>query len=710
MNAPLLALLLAAAPIVKPSSPPVKRPSASATVKPDRALVVAAERAKVALVQKHGEAQRPRVERGVAQVLAAWRAEDGGPAALEVFVGEQFVSDPAQLDLLFARLETAMEQLDGRAIQVYRAMKWTTDVDVGPMIPVDGLLAGYDAAGDVSEKLFRTKVAFAALLNFPLTTLDERLAPGEAWSRRQWAEARLTNRFAQRVPGEVNARIAQAKSDAELYVNDLNLFMHHVLAPDGSRPFPKGMRLLSHWNLRDQIKGEYARPDGLPRQRLIARAMERIVAQEIPRAALNDPRVDWNPVSNEVRPSPAEEIEDGRPPLARVDAAREPDLRYARILANFEAVRQADPFVPIAPTHIARKFDLEREIPEARATAMLVEVLDSPLVPRIAALIRQRLGRDLEPFDLWYDGFRPRSRHPEAELDAMTRKRYPTAEAFQKDIPNILAALGFTPEKARFLADRIAVDPARGSGHALEASMRGDHPHLRTRVGKDGMDYKGFNIAIHELGHNVEQVVSLYEVDHTLLAGVPNTAFTEALAFVFQARDLQVLGLGAADPETKGLLSLNDLWATYEIAGVALVDLGVWKWLYAHPGATPSELRQAVVGIAKDVWNRHYAKVFGVRDVTLLAVYSHMVNELLYLPDYPIGHLIAAQLEEKLGSAPALGAEFERVSSFGRVAPDLWMRHATGAPVSPAALLRAAERALTTPGAAPAAPKGAAAP
>jgi 7-alpha-hydroxysteroid dehydrogenase len=30
----------------------------------------------------------------------------------------------------------------------------------------------------------------------------------------------------------------------------------------------------------------------------------------------------------------------------------------------------------------------------------------------------------------------------------------------------------------------------------------------------------------------VEQVISLYDVDHTLLAGVPNSAFTEALAFV----------------------------------------------------------------------------------------------------------------------------------------------------------------------------------
>src|ERR1700726_4023241 len=72
-----------------------------------------------------------------------------------------------------------------------------------------------------------------------------------------------------------------------------------------------------------------------------------------------------------------------------------------------------------------------------------------------------------------------------------------------------------------------------------------------SRIEKDGMNYKGYNIAVHELGHNVEQVFSLYEVDHTLLAGVPNNAFTEALAFVFQAKDLELLGLAKPDAESE---------------------------------------------------------------------------------------------------------------------------------------------------------------
>jgi hypothetical protein len=666
----------------------------------DAALAKAGARAATALAQRHGEAQRARIERGVSQVLAQWRPSDGDAEALRAFLEEQFVSAPEQLDALFERLEGAFEQLDGHALEVNRELARPATVDLGPMQPVDGLMSAYDAGAGTIEALFATKVAFAALLNFPLTTLDERLTKGEGWSRRQWAEARLTGRFARRVPGEVNAGIARATAAAELYIADYNVFMHHVVAGPWDaveRPFPKDMRLLSHWNLRDQIKAEYAKEDGLARQRLVAKVMERIVTQEIPRAVVNDPRVDWNPVTNEVRPAPAATVEGSLPPLAKVDGAREPDTRYARILASFSAVRRSDPYSPIAPTHIARKFDLEREMPEERVVTLLRSVLESPLVPRIAKGIEQRLGRPLEPHDIWYDGFRPRSSHAEAELDAMTRRRYPTAAAFEKDLPAILQKIGFAPERATYLAGHIAVDPARGSGHALEARRRGDKPRLRTRVGADGMDYKGFNIAVHELGHNVEQVFSLYDVDHTLLQGVPNTAFTEAIAFVFQARDLEVLGLEPPSAEAKRLLALNDLWMTYEIAGVAIVDLEMWRWMYAHPRATAAELRQATLRIARETWNRWYAPVFGVRDVPLLAIYSHMVNNLLYIPDYPLGHLIAAQIEEHLGKAGDLGGEVERMTRIGAVAPDVWMKQATGSPVSAAPLLRAAEAALDAP-------------
>jgi hypothetical protein len=209
------------------------------------------------------------------------------------------------------------------------------------------------------------------------------------------------------------------------------------------------------------------------------------------------------------------------------------------------------------------------------------------------------------------------------------------------------------------------------------------------------MDYKGYNIAVHEMGHNVEQIFSLNGVDHTLLSGVPNTAFTEALAFVFQAHDLELLGLAKPSAENRALQTLGDFWNTYEIGGVALVDMAMWHWMYEHPEATPGQLRDAVVRISKETWNRFYAPVFGVRDVTLLGVYAHMVNNFLYLPDYPIGRLIAFQIEEQVERAGNLGDEFERMATTGSVTPDLWMKKATGAPVGAQALLAATEKALS---------------
>jgi hypothetical protein len=663
---------------------------------PPRPLAAAAARAVSALATRHGAAERPRIERGVRQAAAFWLPADGDASAFEAFAVEQFRPGGPALDALFGRLEATLEQVDGHAVEVGRALRWWTDLELGPLQPVDPLLAAWDPSAHLLDDLFGTRIAFAALLNFPLTSLEERLGPGAGWTRRQWAEARLAGRFARRVPAAVGQGIARAAAASDLYVAGYNVHAHHLVDAAGTRLFPKGKRLLSHWNLRDEIKAQYGQAGGLERQRLLAAVFERIATQTIPRAAIDDPTVDWDPVANTVRPSPAAEIEGGAAPRTAVDGAREPDTRYARLLEDFLAVKAADPYSPSAPTHIRRKFDLEREIPEARVVALLEEVLGAPEVKQVAALIGRRLGRPLQPFDVWYDGFRPRARFAEADLDARTRARFPTAAAFAEALPQTLQALGFTPEKAAWLAARIEVDPARGSGHALGAARRGDKAHLRTRVGPDGMDYKGFNIAVHELGHNVEQTFSLAQVDSTLLQGVPNTAFTEALAFVFQARDLEVLGLGAPDAEARRLLALNDLWMTFEIAGVALVDIGVWRWLYQHPAATPAELREATLRLARDTWNHWYAPVLGVKDSPLLAVYSHMIHSFLYLPDYPIGHLISAQIEAHLSALPPgrLGAEVERMTSFGALAPDLWMKNATGAPVSTGPLLQAAARAL----------------
>ena len=647
------------------------------------------------LVAKYGVEQRVRVRRGLQQVAAFWTSRDGSEEEFESFVRTNFSGDPQALGVMFNRFETLLEKLDGHMQEIGREFRAQADLDVGPILPFDEVFAAYDPSAHVADDFFGNKLAFTVLLNFPLTTLEQRLTEGEKWSRRQWAQARLAQRFSKRVPAEVNQAIAQASAEAEQYISQYNIWAHHLITSEGRRLFPPGLRLLSHWNLRDQIKADYSEPrDALARQRTIQQVMERIVTQTIPAGAINNPRVDWNPFSNEVKPAASADTDMPALSGSEINRAPEPDTRYAMLLNTHLAQKRLDPYSPTAPTLIARRFNEDRELPEARVKAMLEQVVSSPLVPQVAKLIESRLGRPLEPFDVWYAGFRPRGAYTEEQLDRRIAARYPTADAYRKDMPNLLMQLGFSSDRAAYLAANIVVDPARGSGHAMGASMRGEKAHLRTRVGESGMNYKGFNIAVHELGHNAEQVLSLNDIDHWLLQGVPNTAFTEALAFVFQGRDLELLGLSKPDPKTRAMAALDDFWGAYEISGVALVDMAVWHWMYDHPGATPAQLKEATIEAAKECWNKYYAAVFKNRDVVLLGVYSQMIDSSLYLPDYPIGHMIAAQVEEQMQKAGKIGPEFERMARLGRIAPDLWMKEAAGRNISPDALLDAAQKAI----------------
>ena len=651
------------------------------------------------LVAKYGEAQRARAQRGIRQVAQFWRAEDGDRAAFENVVRSHFAGDQQTLDALFQRMQFVLESIGGHMTEITRDLQWQSDLDLGPVYPFDELLAGYAPSAHINDDFFANKIAFVVLLNFPITTLEERLTAGETWSRREWAEAALGLYFSKRIPSAVNLEVGKASAEASQYVATYNIWMHHVVDDKGTRLFPAKMRLLEHWNLRDEIKANYSNPakEGLPKQRAIQRVLERIADQSIPEAVVDNPHVDWNPFTNAVKATTVNDADtgEGRPAPANLTNAREPDTRYARILQTFRASKLVDPYSPTAPTHIERSFEEGRQMLESRVRAMLEEVVSSPLVPRVGKLIERRLGRKLEPFDIWYNGFKARGEYTEAELDAITRKRYPTAAAYKTDMANLLVKLGFTKERADYLAANIEVDPARGSGHALGSGRRGDNPRLRTRVGKEGMDYKGFNIAVHEMGHTVEQVFSLKDIDHYILSGVPNTAFTEALAFVFQHKDLELLGLSTPTAESRALQTLDSFWGTYEIAGAALVEMQMWQWMYDHPDATPEQLKDATVQISKDVWNKYYAPVFNQRDVMLLGVYAHMVNNFLYLPNYPIGHLIAFQIEEHIAAKGNLGAEFERMSRYGSLPPDMWMKNATGAPVGATALLQATQRALT---------------
>ncbi len=651
------------------------------------------------LVENHGNAEQARMERCVRQVAEFWRGEDGTPDDFVAFCRDNYIADPETRLLTAGRYEEAFASVYGHLSEMGRDLDWHLSVETGPILPIDYAFARYSPYAHLSEDMFKTRIAFIGLLNYPRFTLDERLEYGPEWSREQWAQARLVEGFDARIPPEIAQKSNEVHTAASTYISQYNIHMHHLLTPDSRRLFPAGLKLITHWNLRDELKAQCSEPDGLARQEMIYDVMRRIINQEIPAAVINNPAVDWQVSTNEVTFSP---VNDGEAPADwtqtgrpgdKVDNAREPDTRYEHLLNMYLAARDVDPYYPAMPTVMDRRFQRDSEIPEEEVERLFISVLSSTTAAKIGRMVQDRLGRELRPFDIWYDGFKARSAISEDERDRVVREKYPTVEAFQNDLPNILLTLGFDSRTTEFLVSHIAIDPSRGAGHAAAPGRKEDKARLRTRVGKTGMDYKGYNIAMHELGHNVEQVLSLNRVDHTLLRGVPNTAFTEGFAFVFQARDLQLLGLQPDDQSAEHLSALDDFWSTYEIAGVSLVDMRVWRWMYDHPQATVPDLKGAVIQIAKDVWNEYYAPVFGIRDCEILAIYSHMIEYALYLPSYPLGHIIAFQVEQHMKQSN-LASEMERMCKMGSVTPDLWMKNAVGGPISTEPLLQAAEEAV----------------
>ena len=638
-----------------------------------------------ALAKAHPGTDLARAERSIPQLAALWTADDGTPEQFQTFCLEHFVADTAALWRMAQTLQANLESLWGCFNKISVDLKLPLHV-VGPEpTALDEMFGGFDPSAHFDDDMFQQKIAFVVVLNFPFYTLDEKNSMGAQWSRRQWAYARLGDLFTSRVPASANQQLANQLAAADNYISNYNIMMGQLLDDKGNRLFPD-MALITHWGLRDELKTHYNEGDsGLVKQRMIYQVMRRIIDQSIPQCVINNAQYSWNPYSNTLVDAQGHKQD---------NPDREPDTRYRYFLDNFHAMQQVDRFNPRYPTAIARAFDQDMEVSYDEIEQLFTSFLSAPEVGEVAHFIEQRLGRKLEPFDIWYDGFKSRSTINEDELTAKTQRLYPDREAFAtKGMPSILKQLGFTADKTQFICSHVTVDPSRGAGHAWESNMRSDNARLRTRIGQNGMDYKGYNIAVHEFGHNVEQTVTLHDVDNYIMKGVPNTAFTEALAFVFQSRDLDFLGYKNNDNAKESLETLDIFWGCYEIMGVSLVDMYSWRWLYDHPDATVQQLKEQVIAIAQQVWNKYFAPYLGEESSTILAIYSHMIDSPLYLPNYPYGHIIQFQLEQQL-RGKNIADEIMRIYPVGRLTPQHWMRHAVGSEVSTKPLLTAAAQAL----------------
>lgn len=634
------------------------------------------------LVGQYGEANKERITKSVTQAASFWRASDGTEADFSEFCMNGFINDPVKLEHVFNRISENFETIFGYYTKISMDLQRPLHLDMGEILPIDETFGSYSPFTHFTDDFFTSKMAFYIILNFPYYSLEEKSAHADSWSRLEWAYARLGDVFDSRVPAEVNQNLVNVSTQSDIYISEYNIYAGNLIDTAGNTLFPQGMKLLSHWNLRDEIKANYGESGGLEKQKMLYEVMKRIIKQEIPEAVINSEAYQWNPYDNKV-------FKDGD----LIAATPESDIRYARLLDNFHAQQKVDPYYPGLDTYIKRNFESAMEIPLDAVEQLFNDFLSAPEVGQVSDVIRNRLNRELQPFDIWYDGFKTRTSIPAETLDQACRERYPDREAVQADLPQILIKLGFAREKAVAITSKIQVDPARGSGHAAGSEIRSEKSLLRTRIFTDGMDYKGYNIAIHEFGHNVEQTISLHDVDQYMLHGVPNTAFTEALAFIFQKRDLELLGFKSQDRQKEALDNLDSFWSLTEIMAVSLVDIRTWKWMYDNPSAIPSELKDAVNRIAVEVWNQYLADVYGISDQPVLGIYSHMISYPLYLSNYAYGEIIQFQLEEFL-DGKNFAEEVERIFSLGRLTPEQWMVEATGEKISVQPILRAAREAL----------------
>ena len=635
------------------------------------------------IISGKGENVRFRAERGVSQVAALWRSEDGTPEVFAAFCRNAFVADEAQLDVLFGKLQRNLEIISGYFHKIDLELKEPVQLNGSEITEIDELFGGYDVTAHLDDDLFANKTAFIAALNFPYYTLSEKTRLGKQWTRKQWAYARMGDRFTTRIPADVQQNLSQVLSVADSYISGYNICMDKLLNDKGEQLFPEGLKLISHWGLRDELKSNYAdKKRGKDKQEMIYAVMKRIIDQSIPADVVNNEKYNWNPVTNAVFVA-------GKP----YTDGKTSNRRYETLLEVFRANKKMDVYTPMLPTAMDRNFNEDTEILQKDVEALFKGLLSSPEVKKVAALIQKKLGRKLRPYDIWYNGFKSKPDISEEELNRITSKKYPDPKALEADLPNILMKLGWNEAKARQIAALVKVDSSRGAGHASGAVMRNDYAHLRTRISPTGMDYKGYNIAVHEFGHNTEQTITLNDVDLWMLNGVPNTAFTEAVAFLFQKRDLELLGLAVNKTDVEKNLALDDFWACYEIMGVALLDIATWEWMYAHPDATAEELKAAVLAKSKEIWNTYYAGVLGGKDETILGIYSHMIDAPLYLSNYPIGHLISFQIEGQV-KGKSMADEIQRMYTQGRLIPQVWMNNSVGVDISIEPLLQAVRKAL----------------
>ncbi len=401
--------------------------------------------------------QKERIKIGVNQVSKLWQSSDGNEKEFFDFCINNFETGE-RLEKIFERYNEKYEYMKGYLTALYLRLRLELDEDRGELLNIDRYFSTLNPMAHLSDDLFKTKIAFLILLNFPLSDLKHTIKNMDMMTRKDWAINRMTKMFEARVPSEISQKITDVYSKASEYVYSYNIPIKNILYENGEKIFDEDLKLISHWGLRDQIKIYYSQnsTENLKKQKTIYKLMERIINGEVPYNLIKNQSGEYNPYTNSYNSKPNREwhLE-----------------RYSHLKNIYLAHKEEDKYHILYNNYITRMFNGIREIPFEKVEEMFIDILKDKNAFKIAEIIKIKLGRNLEPFDIWYNQFLTKS--DGIDLDEEVRKKYPTIDDFQKSIKDILIKLDFDEKTAEYLSDKIEVDPARGAGHAWGPEMRG---------------------------------------------------------------------------------------------------------------------------------------------------------------------------------------------------------------------------------------------
>lgn len=628
------------------------------------------------LVKLHGARNRKDIERGVKAAHRVWNVKKHGEAKFEAFCLEQYVPPGKARNQLLERLDEFHNSIAGNMGMSVKVARAGQDIADRPLTPAETVLASFSPDIHLSEDYRDANIAALAQLNFGT---DDRRPPR---NRPAWAARRMGDLGRTVVPAPLLASMTEAQSRVDRFISSYNLHLDRIDFGDRRVKFPRGTKLISHWGLRDFMMEQNGQPDALVKQRAILGIMERVVDGEIPAEILDNPEASWS--------LPDRKVKVGSKSLpARGHGA----LRWQQFREVWKQIRKIDPYRRTGNL-IDEKFEIEREVSEKKIVKILTDILSSPHAVRVANFISDQLGRPLEPFDIYYRDF-VKEGVGKKPLRFDIRKRYPTAQALQDAIPDILVKMGWKRPRARWIGSKIRVDNGRSAGHAWSPRCPEDLQLLRVRVDPGGCSEMSFETFMHELGHCVEGVLSSYELDYKCLWSVPNTSFTEGFAFTFQDRTDELLGRGKQPVSDRQII--QRFWQPFEIGGSALTEIRFFHWLYENPSATAAQMQKAIRRIGDELWEEFYARIFGPKSHGLMSIYSHMLWGDFYLAEYPLGYVIAYQIQKHLEKRK-LPEEMERMCAQGSIYPESWMKAAVGSEISVKPLLDDTRKALDSLG------------